>query len=313
MYRPRLSLASRATLSAKSKPTLVSPLKQLSYADGAPLPPPADKMYTIAEAAEVLLSTMKGSHVRGRMMRDMIKKRYVPTNTTAEYLRGIMRKKEDPDPLLPVDLKDLSWPSRSNNGCCHGIQSSKISDIASHAGGFEYITKRGWYMDASGEWHARGCTNEDVDKYGRCKKCHSVYKNMNRHTGVFKDDTSNVISNTELGKKVSRRLKGINESDISSDKALKQLAKFHNHVDLGKSRMFMICHHCNGHRVCQQRKNNSSLCPDCSTKESVKAIQQKKRIENHDQRTCPQSHTAFIHLTDKESTVRVKKMNDLLS
>jgi len=320
MYRPRLSLASRATTAkSKSTPPIVSPLKQVSYADGASLPLPSNlKSYTIAEAAEILSTTKKRSHNRGRMMRDMIEKGYVPVGNE-QFLRSIMRMKEGDSYSLVDDLKDLTWPNSStcnDNGCCHGIQSRKISDFAKQAGGFEYVTKQGWYMDASGEWHARGCTNDDIDKSGRCKKCSNVYKNLNkrRHPKMFEDPALKMLSNEELGKKVSRRLKGIDESDISSDKVLKQLAKFLiangcDRVDIGKSRMFMICHCCDGHRVCKQKKNNGSLCSTCKTKESVKANREKKRIENHDQRTSPHSNTAFIHLTDKETTVRVKKMN----
>lgn len=83
------------------------------------------------------------------MMRDMIDKGYVPVGNE-QYLRVIMRKKED----TSEDLKDDIWPTSStcnDNGCCHGIQSSKISDIASQTGGFEYITNQGWYMNASKE------------------------------------------------------------------------------------------------------------------------------------------------------------------
>ena len=161
MYCPRLSLASCATTAkSKSTPPIVSPLKQLSYADGASLPLPSNlKSYTIAEAAEILSTTKKRSHNRGRMMRDMIEKGYVPVGNE-QFLRSIMRMKEG-DSLVD-DLKDLTWPNSStcnDNGCCHGIQSRKISDFAKQAGGFEYVTKQGWYMDASGEWHARGCTD----------------------------------------------------------------------------------------------------------------------------------------------------------
>ena len=185
-------------------------------------------------------------------MRDMIEKGYVPVGNE-QFLRSIMRMKEG-DSLVD-DLKDLTWPNSStcnDNGCCHGIQSRKISDFAKQAGGFEYVTKQGWYMDASGEWHARGCTNDDIDKSGRCKKCSNVYKNLNkrRHPKMFEDPALKMLSNEELGKKVSDRLKDINESDISSDKVLIQLAKFLNangcnRVDIGKSRMFMICQCCN--------------------------------------------------------------------
>ena len=109
----------------------------------------------------------------------------------------------------------------------------------------EYCFGFGWYTNGpSKSWHTGGCSNEDVDKSGRCKRCLSVYKNMKkaRHPVLFgvnttptPTHTSSTLSPTHtevnmihddqmIGALVAEHLAIIQEEDITMDAKLLEAA-----------------------------------------------------------------------------------------
>ena len=70
---------------------------------------------------------------------------------------------------------------------------------------------------------------------------------------------------------ISKRLKCVDMANVSIDKTLKHAAQLMqlndcNQIDIGNSKMFMVCEECCAHRVCAKRSNNSSLCKNAKTK-----------------------------------------------
>ena len=178
-----------------------------------------------------------------------------------------------------------------SDGGCNGIQSMILENTGKD--NLEYCFGFGWYTNVqSKSWHAGGCSNENVDKSGRCKRCLSVYKNMKkaRHPVLFgvntiltPTHTSLTISPTHtevnmipddqmIGALVAQHLAIIQEEDITMDAKLLEAAlplhaKNGNEVIIREKQMFMVCRECKSHRVCRKQKNNATLCPKCSNKE----------------------------------------------
>ena len=164
-----------------------------------------------------------------------------------------------------MDISD-TWPTPVNiaapkdDGGCNGIQSPRLSEFG--PSNFEYCVQKGWYTTgANYKWHANGCSNDSVDKNGRCSKCCTAYKSINRthNPKMFQEkETSIVPSEKYIKKTVKDRLKKIEKSDIPTDEVLSTSAKLMQvtncyKLNIGGSEMFMVCTECSEHRICQKR------------------------------------------------------------
>ena len=215
------------------------------------------------------------------------------------------------------------WPGTTTNiplcGDCNGIQSPRLINfvLSSVAGAYKYATDQGWNIQ-NNNWHASGCTNNDVDDNGRCMKCRSAKNNINqsRHSIMFQEEDSDCstiapIDNDVIRKGIKDRLNVINKSglDVSTDNALQHAARLlrinnSDGVDIGGSKMFMVCIECSEHRVCKKRANNGSLCQRCKKKEDGKRRLLKKREQHFDKRTAVNSTTPWKFLTEEELSAR---------
>ena len=123
-------------------------------------------------------------------------------------------------------------------------------------------------MDRSQRWHAQGCTDDDVDIYGRCPNCRSVYSNMHpqRYPKLFgvpskeavstdvepayEDPSQSLLpSNDRIRDVMSNRLEVISNEEIPNDPMLSESALILQYnecvrVDIGKSKAFLVCREC---------------------------------------------------------------------
>ena len=131
------------------------------------LPIPADTttlQYTKLEAALILSGTKKGSNTRGNMMTKMICLGYVPT--TKRSLQRLLQRMAKGE----VIGDDESWGGDAGNTPqrqCLGIKSSTFDKFAMD--NIMYCFDAGWFIDPTQQWCSMGCSNENVDKCGRCK------------------------------------------------------------------------------------------------------------------------------------------------
>ena len=222
-------------------PAVVSPSINRSTntndADAAatPLPVPNNNvLYTKQEAAHILSSrTNKRTRDRVEMVLDMVDAKYIPPNINVRYMQKLMKTIADGEEIVG------DWPGTTTNiplcGDCNGIQSSRLINfvLSSVAGAYKYATDQGWNIQ-NNNWHASGCTNNDVDNNGRCLKCRSAKNNMNqaRHPIMFQEEDSVCstivpIDNDIIRKGIKDRLNVINKSglDVSTDNALQHAAR----------------------------------------------------------------------------------------
>ena len=120
----------------------------------------------------------------------MIDLGFVPTSERT--LQRIMKEK-DAGYSIADDVWILPVASDDDKGCL-GIQSKTLDNhIGDH---IEYCYDMGWYMGAYGQWHAKDCSLEGIDKSGHCTKYHSIYKNLDKkyHPTLFKEPESTLAS-----------------------------------------------------------------------------------------------------------------------
>jgi len=296
-----------------------SPIDPADPAPDIDLPLPEDptaNTYTKHQAVQVLSVTKKGSPLRGKMMRKMIHLGYAPTTT--RLLRDLMhisaQGKPIPTgtwvepPVLPADPKPL--PS-----ICLGIQSRTLDKKAQFHG--EYCREKGWFVHYDQQWHSKGCTNDSVDKKGRCLKCRNVYSNINssRHPTLFATPTSPSLlpKISDISNMVSSRVDCIDEKDVGGDDVLLEAAALLrlnecSRVDVGKSSVFILCDKCPAHRVCRKSSQIVTLCQSCQSKKWSHIAVMKRRAKNSELRVDPGSSVPFSALDKKEVSRRVGKM-----
>ena len=194
----------RHTHATTVTPAVVSPSINRSTntndADAAatPLPVPNNNvLYTKQEAAYILSSrTNKRTRDRVQMVLDMVDAKYIPPNINVRYMQKLMKTIADGEEIVG------DWPGTTTNiplcGDCNGIQSPRLINfvLSSISGAYKYATDQGWNIQ-NNNWHASGCTNNDVDDNGRCLKCRSANSHMR-----------GLVMRTELRERDSTHLTG---------------------------------------------------------------------------------------------------------
>jgi len=142
----------------------------------------------------------------------------------------------------------------------------------------EYYFDAGWFRNGNRKWHSNGCINDDVDNKGECCKCAVAYNNINRtHHPKLVSDLPNLFQPThaEVSVMVSNQMEKIDESAILNDEVLKlaagmlSLGNEYDRVQVGKSKVFLVCFGCHDHRLCRRQKNLSAMCRVCQKKKKA--------------------------------------------
>ena len=271
-----------------------------------PAPRDGNQYYSKSEAADILFSAGgSGTRNRSRVKKEMIKSGRVPA-TADRILRSIMQLRDAGKPIEDTPWNERKKPVAKSGGGCGGIQNRKLNAVA--GSNYQYlIDTLQYHLDGDGNWHAKGCSDENVNKSGRCKKCDIANKNMSRYIAMMSGSTiplarptsptSVIEGEDDIGTRVEERLKAIAEVDFATDPRLQELAYIMDFRGMSGveiydgSQMFMVCRDCKDIRLCQKRGNNSDTCAACCRKRGCKEWQKERREANFDQRTDPQSKT----------------------
>ncbi|KAL7547467.1 hypothetical protein ACHAWF_010769 [Thalassiosira exigua] len=282
---------------------------RVGLASGLPSPASKHKMeYTKLEAARLLSRTKKSTFDRSSMMESMIRQGYTPT--TKRNLQALMK-----DHAAGNTITDDFWPSKPTK--CTSICSPALDRVGLE--NFQYCDKAGWFRDAQGDWRSKECNSKDISRPGsRCTKCFSACKSIvrSRHPVLFgstnkepNNETSILPTDSAIALTITSRIKCITENEIEKDRTLKEAAGLMTMKDcfqlnLGTSKVFMVCKECHAHRICRKRSDNSHFCSKCQLRINYVKWKDKRRGQNKSLRVSPKSKVPWTSNTYEEIKVR---------
>ncbi|KAL7532996.1 hypothetical protein ACHAXR_004981 [Thalassiosira sp. AJA248-18] len=191
----------------------------------------------------------------------------------------------------------------------------------------QYCFDKGWYyVERIDSWYGRECGNDDLDDKGRCPKCRSLYKNINRtkHPLLFQPAISSasipaaastlIPSVSEVQRTVAARIKLLDEDEVPQDKEMKEAAEVLKlnkcqQIEVGNSKMFIVCSNCTSPRICQKRSTNVNLCKDCQSSTTTNNWIQKRREGNKESRNSAYSTVPWASRTKEELKNVSKTLN----
>ncbi|EJK74435.1 hypothetical protein THAOC_03886, partial [Thalassiosira oceanica] len=212
-------------------------------------------------------------------------------------------------------------------------QRKRLDEVTNTTARDEFLKR-----DEDGTWRSRDCEKRNATG-GQCSICANLNSNFRRKwktletcvpatmkpppgvnaTNADACPEDSTFSTDVMKERICTRLDDLSEaSSTNNDRTLMSWAdvlhgKEMYSLDIGMrsnvSTSFCVCRNadCRKYRVVKTQRNQSEYCSECSTRNSMEKIRDKRREDHKEQRVAATSSTASKHLNDEERSKRDAK------